>query len=602
MSNHRSLPDRNDPASGTTFSNLVLAGVPPHSRRDLLRASAVLAAAGGLASIPTALSAPALRLAQGDFETDVELAIPFNPFGQIVSLDPHRAVNWGPFWVLLPHVWAGLLAFDENGAVVPDLAESVEPDDTGAVWTATLKSDMTFANGNPITAQALVDGWMRALTPSAPAPMASFMNRVLGYDAYLAGESGDIGFAVVDDLTVEITLTEPWSSFPSALATFVWAAVDVTVLDDPEVADLALADAGAGIWRFTEFVDGDRIVMEPNPSSSLAASPSISRVVWQIGDGPNADQAALDDYANDLVVSADVPGSLLETVEGNDALAADLVTIESQASTMAIGMDFLQAPFNDLRYRQAIAAAIDRDAWANEIQAGDFVPATGIVPPVVAITSEYEGAEPLGFDPDQATSLLEDAGFDAIENAPIVTCYQPADAPADEIERHAALLAMIADNSGLVITHDTSLTADQIAARQGDNGGRQFDIVWWWTVTDTADLLRTIGQSESPYMAGWFNWSPELEGVDAQTPGDASADFNASIQTAVESIDPADRNSGYQDAERIMVENAVYVPLGHWVQRYIQKPWLVGTRQGPWSGRIPVRFDEQVVVQGRDEG
>ncbi len=602
MSNHRSLPDRNDPASGTTFSNLVLAGVPPHSRRDLLRASAVLAAAGGLASIPTALSAPALRLAQGDFETDVELAIPFNPFGQIVSLDPHRAVNWGPFWVLLPHVWAGLLAFDENGAVVPDLAESVEPDDTGAVWTATLKSDMTFANGNPITAQALVDGWMRALTPSAPAPMASFMNRVLGYDAYLAGESGDIGFAVVDDLTVEITLTEPWSSFPSALATFVWAAVDVTVLDDPEVADLALADAGAGIWRFTEFVDGDRIVMEPNPSSSLAASPSISRVVWQIGDGPNADQAALDDYANDLVVSADVPGSLLETVEGNDALAADLVTIESQASTMAIGMDFLQAPFNDLRYRQAIAAAIDRDAWANEIQAGDFVPATGIVPPVVAITSEYEGAEPLGFDPDQATSLLEDAGFDAIENAPIVTYYQPADAPADEIERHAALLAMIADNSGLVITHDTSLTADQIAARQGDNGGRQFDIVWWWTVTDTADLLRTIGQSESPYMAGWFNWSPELEGVDAQTPGDASADFNASIQTAVESIDPADRNSGYQDAERIMVENAVYVPLGHWVQRYIQKPWLVGTRQGPWSGRIPVRFDEQVVVQGRDEG
>jgi oligopeptide transport system substrate-binding protein len=592
-------PLRDDQASGRAFGEAVLAGVPPHSRRDLLRASAVLAAAaaGGRAVAGTAQPA----LAQDGIETDVELVIPFNPFGQVVSLDPHRAVNWGPFWVLLPHVWAGLLAFDENGAVIPDLAESVEPNETADTWTATLKPELTFANGNPITAQALVDGWKRALFPAAPAPMASFMGQVQGYDAYLAGESGDIGFAVIDDLTVEITLSAPWSSFPSALATFAWAAVDVTVLDDPDVTDLALADAGAGIWRFTEFVDGDRIVMEPNPNSPLAASPSISRITWKIGDGPDADQAALDDYVNDVVVSADVPQSLLETVAGDDTLTAELVTIDSQASTMAIGMDFLQAPFNDLRYRQAVAAAIDRETWANEIQAGDFVPATGIVPPVVSITSEYEGAEAVAFDPDQAASLLEDAGFDPIENAPIVTYFQPAESPAIDIERHAALLEMIAENSGLVITHDTSLTSDQIAALQRDNGGRQFDIVWWWTVTDTADLLRTIGQSESPYMAGWFNWSPELEGVDDQAPGDASDEFNTQVQAAIEATELAERNAAYQEAERLMLENAVYVPLGHWVQRYVQKPWLVGTRQGPWSGRIPVRFDEAVVVQGREE-
>ncbi|HYI23860.1 MAG TPA: hypothetical protein VD767_00485, partial [Thermomicrobiales bacterium] len=210
------------------------------------------------------------------------------------------------------------------------------------------------------------------------------------------------------------------------------------------------------------------------------------------------------------------------------------------------------------------------------------------------------GVEPTPFDPDQASSLLEEAGFDPIENAPIVTYYQPADAPAAEIEQHAALLAMIEENSGLAIVHDTTLTASQIAALQGDNGGRQFDIVWWWTVTDTADLLRTIGQSESPYMAGWFNWSAQLEGVDDQTPGDAAAAFNQLIVDASESVDPEGQNSSWQEAERLMIENAVYVPLGHWVQRFVQKPWLVGTRQGPWSGRIPVRFDEQVVIQGRE--
>jgi hypothetical protein len=47
------------------------------------------------------------------------------------------------------------------------------------------------------------------------------------------------------------------------------------------------------------------------------------------------------------------------------------------------------------------------------------------------------------------------------------------------------------------------------------------------------------------------------------------------------------------------VRNAVYIPLGHWVQSFVQKPWLTGTRQGPWSGRLPVRFDRNVTVVER---
>src|SRR5690606_14005479 len=128
---------------------------------------------------------PVLTLAQDDIETDVEVALPFNPFGQAVSLDPHRAPNWGPFWTLLPHVWAGLLAFDENGAVIADLAESVEPNETADVWTARIRPDLRFASGNPITADSFLASWLRALDPVRPAPMATFMQRVAGYDDYL---------------------------------------------------------------------------------------------------------------------------------------------------------------------------------------------------------------------------------------------------------------------------------------------------------------------------------------------------------------------------------------------------------------------------------
>ena len=601
----RSTPAAPDAFFRSGYASAVMSSLPRHSRRDWLRASATIAAAAGMSLAAPAVirtqTAGANALLQQEFETGVEITIPFNPFGQVVALDPHRAVNWGPFWVLLPHVWAGLLAFDEHGSIAADLAESVEPNETADTWTARLKPGLLFANGNPITAQHFVDSWLRALDPTLPAPMSVFMDKVQGYAQYVAGESPEIGFSVLDDLTIEITLSEPWSSFPAALATFGWAVVDLSALDGLNANNLPLADAGAGVWRFTEFADGEHIVMEPNPNSAIAASPSISRIVWRIMDGPGSDQAALDAYLADELVSADVPASLMEQVGADAVLAEELMTIESQASTMAIGMDFNQQPFGDLRYRQAVAAAIDREAWATDIQGNAFVPATGIVPPVVAITSQYEGVAPLEFDPEEARALLEAAGFDAQQNAPDIVYYQDASATPDEIEQHAALLAMIEENSGLAIRHDTTLTAEQIAALQGDNGGRQFDIVWWWTVTDSPDLLRTIGLSTSPYMAGWFNWSPALEPIDDQAPGDSSAQFDELITAASAETDTDARNDAYRQAEQLMIENAVYIPLGHWVQRFVQKPWLIGTRQGAWSGRIPVRFDDQVLVRGRDQ-
>lgn len=576
------------------LADSMISSVPRHSRRDVVRAAAMLAAGVGVAQHSSTRA-----FAQDEIETDVELTIPFNPFGQIVSLDPHRALNWGPFWVLMPHVWSGLLRFDENGAVITDLAESIEPNESADVWMVRLRPDLLFASGNPVSAEAFIGSWLRALDPAMPAPMASFMSNVQGYDAYLAGESSEIGLAAIDDVTIEITLGAPFSSFPASLATFVWAVVDLAVIDDPEVVDPMVVGASAGVWRFTEFVDRQRIVMEPNSNSSVLASPSISRIVWQIIDGPDADSIALDLYAAESVVSADVPASLVETVMSNDAIAGDLVAIESQSSTMAIGLDFNQAPFDDVRVRQALAAGIDREVWANEIWGGEFVPASGLVPPVVQTTAGYEPVAPAEFSPESVQALLDDASIDLEGGAPDIVYYQPATDSAGILEKHAALLAMIEEQTGLTIRHDTTLTQDQIVALQGDNGGRQFDIVWWWTVTDTPALLQTVGHSESPFMQGWFNWSPTLEGGDVQSPGVASAEFDELIAEANGATEPGARNDAFRQAEQLLIDNAVYVPLGHWVQRYVQKPWLIGTRQGPWSGRIPVRFDADVVVQGR---
>lgn len=565
----------------------------------MLRASAVVAAASaagvrGVHASPARGRAGTSTSQDGTPTQDVELHLPFNPYGEEVTTDPHLAPNWGPFWVFMPYAWAGLLRFDENGAVEPDLAESVEPNEDGSVWTAVLKEGIAFGDGTPVLAQHFIDSWQMALSPHQLAPMARFMSPVQGYSEFTSGDSQEIGFRAVDDRTIEITLTEPLGHFPSWLATFVWAVINPAYLSQLDTPT-GLETAGAGAWRIVQ-TDDARIVMELNEHYWAAPSPSITSIVWDIAPGGATDQSILDAYREGSLAVADVPAPLLGSVTDDPTLAGELVTIEDHASTLAISLDFHQEPFNDVRVRRAIAHAIDRDAWASETMAGEFVPATSFTPPVLAAIANYEAPEGPTFDPAAASSLIEEAGVDP-ESQQEINYFQPATDTPESMAQREQLLQMLNENTGLTIRHNTSLTRDQITALRQDNGGLQFDIVQWWLDSDTPSLLHIAAQ-DSEYNAGWVNWEPDLEPSGDNTPGEDATQFNELITQARSTLDEAERNELYAQAETLLLENAVYIPLGYWVQRFLQKPWIQGTRQGPWSGSTPVRIDENVVVIG----
>jgi len=577
------------------------------TRRTLVRTTATLASVAALHQTSTTIAAPAqtsrtaTSAQDDDIQTDIELVLPLIPYGQPVTIDPHRTVNWGPFWTLFPYVWSGLLRFDEHGGIENDLADSVEANDDLTVWTAHLRDGISFASGRAISADDVILSWKRALDPTALTPMASFYAPIAGFAEYTTGKSEEIGFRSVDERTIEITLDEGLATFPYNLATFGFAILDSEVLANPDVADPFLADAGAGPWRITEFVDGDHLTLKPNDFHWDERSPSIATITWRILPSADAETIALDLYRNDEIASADVPLSLAADVAADETLSGELQTVAAPGSTLAIGLDFNQAPFDDVRIRRALAAAIDREAWANDIWGGSFTPATGFVPPVAEQVTGYTSPDGIAHDVDAAKQLLADAEFDPTTDAPDIVYYEPATDSADTQQRHAQLLTAIQDAIGLTIRHDTSLTAEQIASLQADNGGRQFDLVWWWPDGEPIALLDRVGLPDSPYMAGWFNWSPDIEATDDGDPGADAASFADAIARANATDNRDERNAAYQDAEKLLLDDAVYIPLGYWNQRFVQKPWLVGTRQGAWTGRIPVRIDKDVVVRGKPE-
>jgi oligopeptide transport system substrate-binding protein len=567
------------------------------TRRDILRWSTIAAGAVVTAREGILTTAPRTALAQdAPFVQGAEITVPFDAFGQTINLDPHRSSDYGGFWVVYPNVWNGFLRYDENGRIALDLAEKISRSADGLRYTCTIREGATYASGNPVLAEHFVASWRRALDPANLSPMVAFMEPIRGFDAWINGDTSvEPGFRAEDERTVVVELEQPVTYFPSFFAAFVWAVVEPQAIEEYGDVNFVLNGAGAGPWQFTAYQQDTQFVMEPNPFYYGEQSPSIVKITWPVVNGPDAASASLDLYVNENAASTDVPLSLLPEVTADATLSAELKQLNtSQATIRSLAMDFRQAPFNDVRVRRAFGMAFDRDRYS-EIYSGTWTPATVFTPPVVNELSGYTPPEGFPYDPEQARALLEEAGYPGGQGLPEIIYYLASGETEAEVERVQQVLQIFQDNLGVTITLDNSRTQSEINDLIAETGGLQFAIMWWQTVTDTPFLLSDVFRPDSPYMQGVFNWSPDLEPIGGD-PGAAAQQFADLVARADVELDQNTRNDLYRQAETLVLENAVYVPIANWVPMFLQKPWLSGTRQGSWTGRFPALFDQDVVV------
>ncbi len=577
------------------------AGSPGPTRRDLLRWSALTAGAVATARFGIGAGSPAVAAPraqdQGTPTAGAAITVPFDAFGQAVTLDPHRSANYGGFWVVYPNVWAGLLRYDENGRVVRDLADKATVTPDGLTYTFTLRQGLTYASGNPIQASHFLQAWARALDPANTSPMAQFFRYVKGYDDYVKQVQGaQLGFSAPDEQTLVVELSDSHVFFPSYMASFVWAAVDPDILSQAGDQDFVLNGAGAGPWQFSSLELDTKFVMDPNPNYYGGNSPTIGRIVWPIFTGPTAAQQALDLYKQDQAVSADVPLSLKKAVEGDATLAKEVITLDkAPGSIRSLAMDFKQPPFDDVRVRLAFALAFDRKRYA-EIYENTWVPATVFTPPVVNTLSGYQPPEGMAFDVAKAKQLLADAGFPNGQGLPDITFYHPSGDTEEEIGRVRDVLTMLADNLGIKLTFDRTKSEDDIENIRQDKGGLQLAIMWWQNITETPHLMTEVFSPDSPYMQGYFNWATDLAAKGGFDPAADAKSFTDLVNQAETEMDQGKRNDLYKQAEALVLKNAVYAPIANWTPMFLQKPYLQGTKQGTWTGRFPILFDKDVNV------
>jgi len=316
-------------------------------------AIAALTAAGCGGNDPDATtdsSEPSITTAAGTDSTEpTESSVEPQQGGTITVGLEAESTGWNPTadaWSNAGHnvaraIFDPLAVFDGDGRVVPYLAESIESNDDATVWTITLRSGITFHDGEPLNAEAVQANF--AAVKASP----QYSGQLELLDT----------MTVIDDLTLELTMTTAWSTFPNTLVAGIGD--QVGYIASPKMLESAEGSrnpVGTGPFTFVEWTPDDQLTVERN--DEYWQQPAwLDGIVFKPIPDATARKAALD--AGDIDVY--YTGSSNEVMEYQQ-LQADgkfNVAIGASSEPDQIMFNTLKAPLDDVRVRRAIIMATD---------------------------------------------------------------------------------------------------------------------------------------------------------------------------------------------------------------------------------------------------
>lgn len=304
--------------------------------------------------------------------------------GEPDQLDPHRTTSYFSFQVL-ENVYDTLVETDANLQMQPALAESWEVSDDQLTWTFTLRDDVTFHDGSPMTSEDVVYSFRRIID-----------EELANAWKFTAIQSID----APDDATVVITLAQPSPNLLSNLGGF--KGVAIVSSENVESGDITTAPIGTGPFSLEEYVAGDRITLAANPDY-WGGEPAIAGIEYRFISEPATALAAL--RAGEIDWTDVVPTQQVQQLQGDDSIE---LGIAPSSDYWYLALNERRAPWDDVRVRQAIAYAIDRDAILQAVSYGTATPNQLAIPEQSVWYTQYDGYTT---DLDRAQQLLDEAGY-----------------------------------------------------------------------------------------------------------------------------------------------------------------------------------------------
>jgi len=284
---------------------------------------------------------------------------------------------------ILPLVFEGLVELDKNSGPGPLLAESFTRQ--GLTYTFKLRKNRRCPDGTEIKASDVVASIKSLADPELRSPRRLLLDKIESITA-------------TGDYTVSITLKEPYAPLLTDLA--------MGIVPEMAAKEDGFAEApfGSGPYRVVKYKPGERVVLETNPNYA-GPRPKIRRVAFRILPDDVTRVMALEKGEVHLLQNS-VPPDDMPILSKNPRLK---VMVEPGVNYSYIGFNLAEPPLSDLRVRQAIAHAIDREKLAGCLMRGTVIPARSLLSP--SHWAYNPDVKDYRHNPDKARELLDNAGY-----------------------------------------------------------------------------------------------------------------------------------------------------------------------------------------------
>lgn len=356
------------------------------------------------ALIAVALTGCASTDANGESDASRELVI--GSSDPVPDLTPGRQSN---AYGLTMSVFSPLTFLDADGELSYVAAEAIDSDDQ-KTWTVTLRDGWTFHDGTPVTAQDYVDSWNTVAYGPNAFENSGQLAAIVGYTDLSPAEGEPTaeelsGLEVVDDLTFSVTLVQPDSQFPVQLSQAQTAFYPMPHGGGDDLEAYGRKPIGNGPFALSDaWAEGSPIVAE-RYEDYAGDEPTLDKITWV----PYTDR--LTSYTDTLAGNVDLaPLPATRSKQVSDDFDADHIHSFPGPGISYLGIPYWDDRYSDIRVRQAISMAIDRDAINEAIYGGLNTPATAWTPSVMPGNPNGVCGEYCEYDPDAAAALLAEAG------------------------------------------------------------------------------------------------------------------------------------------------------------------------------------------------
>ncbi len=468
------------------------------------------------------------------------------------SLDPHAVTAVNDFRILM-NVYDGLVRYKSGTLEVePALAESWEISEDGTVYTFALREGVTFHDGSPVDAEAVVFNFERMLNEdhpfhdTGPFPLSFFFSAVDNVEA-------------VDPQTVRFTLSEPYAPFLSNLAYPTGLIVSPAAVEE-HGADFGRNPSGTGPFRFVEWVSNERVVVERNPDHWDGAPP-LEAVVFRPITDANTRVAEMLSGGVDLMV--EVPPDSLAQFEDDSAY---VVHEQVGPHVWFLILNMRNEHIADKRVRQAINYAIDKQAIVESVLQGTATVAAGPVAPAFA-WAYNEDLEPYPHDPEKARQLIKEAGAEGAELTFYVT--EGGSGMLDPVSMGTAIQANLEDVGFDVKIETYEWNTFLGKVNPGLEGkAAMAEMAWMTNDPDTLPYL-TLRTGAFPDDGGFNSGYYSNEEVDKL------------LEAARSSTDRDERARLYKEVQEIVREDAPWAFIAHWKQNAVTSARVEGFQLEP---------------------